>query len=351
MSKQRIFDLPEQKGSVQIKGLVTGVKKDKFFETTSFNGRERNVLKYGVSVDENSTIYVENNEIKQEYVYFYKKSDIKGEKGIVEKVPYSQYKSFNKDGFTVIGMKNGLEKEIGEDGKEKNKLVTLPSFDAVKYLSEKLEDGMSVFINGTIDFSSYNTQTGETKRNTKFVPESVFLSSEIDFKSEGYEQVAKFQQTFVYTGVEKDDSDKDDIKFIVSGYVVKYSTIEQVEFILRNENIAISLRKQVKPYTAMKVGGAINNKLLAEEVEDDLDLSCWGNIEQFAPKKKASKFARELVITGIDPNSFDTDTYTEKEIGMALKAIEDSKNAKLNFGEKVESFETGDDLTFDDLPF
>ena len=210
MAKERVIQLPETKGNIKIRGVVTGTKKDKFFETTTDSkGRLYNTVKYGVSVTDESTIYVENREMKQENVYFYKKSEVKGEKGTVKKVPYNNYKSFNEDGYTMLGMKNGLEKHFDlEENKEKNKLVTLPNFDAVKYISETLEDNMQVFIRGSIDFGSYTNKEGDVKRTTKFVPESVFLTEGIDFNADNYKPTADFVQTFIFMGIEKDETDR-----------------------------------------------------------------------------------------------------------------------------------------------
>ena len=330
MAKERILSLPETKGEIKIRGIVTGTKKDKFFETTTDKqGRLYNNIKYGVSVSEESTIYVENREMKQENVYFYKKSETKGEKGTTKRVPYANYKSFNEDGYTMLGMKNGLEKYFDlEENKEKNKMVTLPNFDAVEYMANKLDDDMQVFIRGSIDFGSFTNKEGDVKRSTKFVPTSVFLTNGIDFGAEDYKPTADFQQTFIFMGIEKDDSETDDIKFIVSGKVVKYSTIEDVEFIVRDAGLYKTLKKHVKPYTALKCWGVINNKEEKEELED----AGWGSSNPF--EKKFKSFIRELVITGVDPGSLDRETYTQEEVDKALKAIRANKEAKLNFGEQ-----------------
>lgn len=329
--KERVIHLPETKGKIQVKGHITGVKKDKFFEQTTDNsGRLYNNLKVGLKVSEESTIYVDAREMKQDNVYFYKKSEVKGEKGTTKPVPYSQYKDFKQDGFMLLGMKNGLEKFINEKGEEKNKMVTLPNYDAVQYMADKLEDDMPVFMLGNIDFGSYVNKKGDVQRSTKFVPESMFLSAPIDFGAEDYRPLADFKQTVVFMGIEKDESDKEDPKFIVETKIVKYSTIEDADFVVRDANLAKSMKKFLKPYTALDVWGVINNKEEKEELED-----CgWGSANPF--EKKFKSFTRELVITGVDPDSFDQETYSQEEMDNALNAIKKAKEAKTNFGEKTE---------------
>ena len=47
---------------------------------------------------------------------------------------------------------------------------------------------------------------------------------------------------------------------------------------------------------------------------------------------------RELVITGADPETIDTTTYTEAEIDKAIEAAKASKNAEKDFGGSTEGW-------------
>ena len=47
---------------------------------------------------------------------------------------------------------------------------------------------------------------------------------------------------------------------------------------------------------------------------------------------------RELVITGADPETIDTTTYTEEEIDKAIEAVKASKNAEKDFGGSTEGW-------------
>lgn len=332
MAKKRIFDLPQTEGNIQLRGIVTGTKKDKFFvQSKTQDQRDVNALEFGVKVDNDSTVYVKNRETKLDKVYFHKRSETKGEKGTTKEVPYANYENFNEEGYNIIGMTNGLTRVKGEDGKEKCELVTLPNYDAIKHLADGLEDDMPVFIKGTINFGSYMNKKEEMKRSTDFVPTSVFASSPIDFDAEDFEPTAKFKQKIIFMGIEKDDTNKDDAKFVLSAKIVKYSTIEDTEFIIRDGLLAKVLKKNLKPYTAVDIWGYINNYEDKEEVEVE---DAWGMADPFAQKYKS--FIRELVVTGADPGSVDKETYTEELVDEALKAIAANKKAKDEFGTKEE---------------
>lgn len=325
---ERLFDLPETRGEIKLRGVVKGTDKDTFFSSMATKkGVPMNFLKFGLDVSLDSTVYLDLNGSERKEVFYYKKAETKGQKGITKRVPWPQRKSFNEDGFNLIGMTVGVEKVIDNDGKEKNDIKTLVEYDACEYLANKLIDGESMFVLGSIDFGSYQDKNGDIKRSTKFVPNKILGAKPIDFEADDFEQVSDFQQTIVFMGASLDDSDKNDIKGIIEAKIIKYSTIEDAEFIIRDKKLFSTFKKNLKPYTAIKVWGNINNKVEAEEVEED---NGWGEKSSFEKHNKT--FIRELVITGADPSTIDTDTYSQKEIDKALISIENSKKANEEFG-------------------
>ena len=82
-----------------------------------------------------------------------------------------------------------------------------------------------------------------------------------------------------------------------------------------------------KNLTCIFVDHGLLRKNEAEEVEED---NGWGEKSSFEKHNKT--FIRELVITGADPSTIDTDTYSQKEIDKALISIENSKKANEEFG-------------------
>lgn len=325
---ERLFNLPETKGEMKLRGISTGTERDSFFESKVTKSKKpMNIVKFGVKVDKESTVQLELNGMARDEVFFYKKSDVKGQKGTTKRVKWDNREGFNEEGFNLIGMTVGLEQVADETGKLKNDLKTMVEYDACEYIAEQLGDDNSLFVLGSIDFGSYKNKKDEIKRSVKFIPNKILNAKPIDFDAEDFEKVSDFKQKIVFMGINKDDSDKDDVKFIIEAKIIKYLTIEDAEFIVRNSKLANTLRKNLKPYSAIDIWGYINNRVDEEVVEED---DGWGEKSSF--DKVTKTYIRELVITGADPSSVDKDTYSQELLDDALKAIANSQKAKDDFG-------------------
>lgn len=329
MAKERIISLPQTKGEFKLRGIVKGTTKNNFFEEKiTKSGKQMNLVKFGVQVSNDSTVYLDLNGMARDSVYFYKRPTEKGAKGEVKEVAWNNRKTFNEEGFELLGIKLGLEKVINEKGQEVNDNKSYTEYDACEKILESLMEDDSVFVRGNIEFSSFQNSKGDVIRGTKFVPSQISGTAKpVDFEDEGYEVTSDFQQVIIITGTRKDDTDPTDVKGIVEAKIVNYSTIEDAEFVCRNQKLFKTLKTKVKPFTAIKVWGDINNKVITEEVEED---DAWGSKNSFVQVQRT--FIRELVITGADPETIDTETYTEEAIEEALSVINANKNAKSEFG-------------------
>lgn len=344
MAKERIISLPVTKGEFKVRGMVKGTTKNNFFEEkTTKSGKAMNLVKFGVQVSEDSTVYVDLNGMARDSVYFYKRAEEKGGKGEVKEVAWANRKTFNEEGFDLIGVRLGLERVINEKGQEVNDNKTYTEYDACEKILETLMEDESVFVRGNIEYSSFKNSKGDVIRGTKFVPAQISLMAKpVDFEAEDFEATSDFQQVIIITGTRKDDSDPEDVKGIIEAKIVNYSTIEDAEFVCRNQKLFKTLKTKIKPFTALKVWGVINNKVLTEEVEED---DAWGSKNTFNQVQKT--FIRELVITGADPETIDTDTYTEEAIEEAMAIINANNNAKSEFGGK-EADDWGSDIKSSD---
>lgn len=328
MAKKRIFDLPETKGQFRLRGKVFGTTRDSFFKhIETKNKKNMYMVQFGCQVDDDSTVYVDLSGMEKDNVYFYKRPAEKGGKGETKEVSWKQKDTFNEEGFELIGTKLGLDKYIDDKGKERNKIESFTEMDACDYLSEKLIEGESVFVRGNVEFSSFKNKKDEMTRSTKFVPNQIYSATDIDFEGEDFAPMRDFEQVIVFVGIEKDNEDKEDLKFRVEAKIVTYSTIEDAEFIIRDEKLAKLFKKNLKPYTAVKVSGIINNKVIIEEENED---ECWGTKSAFDTVAKT--FIRELEITGAIPSTIDKETYSEAEIEKALESIAKNNKAKDEFG-------------------
>lgn len=348
--KGRIFDLPETKGLFQLKGIVTGTEKDKFYkEIKTRSNKDMRIVNFGVTYDEDSTLYVNIQGMEHEDVYFSKKSEKKGEKKETVKVPWVDRYTYKREGFKLIGKDIGVRKKIDDKGKTVNDNKRLADFDACKEINDNLKDGTSVFIKGNLDYSSYLDDTGNKRTSTKLVPNQISLCKEIDFTDEKYKQQHDFNQVIVFIGIEQErEDDRPTGRFIVFAKIITYSNIEDVEFIIENKELANRFRKSLKPYYSIKVSGHIVTSIQAETIEDDDE---WG--EEDAMEKVSTPIKREFIITGAKGSTLDKDTYTEENVMEAISKINKANKAESDFGDsddewgEIASMDIDDDAAWD----
>lgn len=351
MAKGRLFDLPETKGAFQLKGIVTGTEKEGFYkEIKTKSNKDMRMINFGTSYADGETLYVNMQGMEQENVYFSKRAEKKGEKGETVKVPWADRFTYNREGFRLIGKNIGVKKKVDSEGKTVNDKKVLTEFDACKEVKENLKDDASVFIRGNLDYSSFTDDKGNKRTSTKLVPNQISLCQDIDFDDEKFTQQNDFNQVIIFMGVdqEKDDSDKATGRFIVLAKIVTYSTIEDVQFIIENKDLANKFRKSLKPYYAIKVSGHMVSSTQTETVTDDDD---WG--EEDAMSKVSAPTKREFIITGAKGSTIDKELYTEDKVADALSKIAQANKAENDFGGDSnddwgeENLDDGDDEAWD----
>lgn len=343
MAKARLFDLPETKGAFQLKGIVSGTKKDGFLkEIKTKSNKDMRMINFGVEYAEGSTLYVNMQGMEQDNVYFSKRAENKGDKPDVVKVPWADRFSYNREGYKLIGKNIGAKKKLDKDGKEVNDKKTLTEFDACKEIADNLKDGNSVFIRGSLDYSSMTDDNGNKKHFTKLVPDQVSLCGDVDFADEKFTQQNDFNQVIIFMGVEKetDDNGADTGRFLVQAKIVTYSTIEDVEFVIEDSKLANMFRKNLKAYNAIKVSGHMVTTTQTETVSDE---DSWG--EEDSMEKVSAPTKREFIITGAKPSSIDKELYTKENVEEAIGKINKSNKAENDFGSdsKNDWGETSDD--------
>lgn len=341
----RIFNLPQTRGSFEMAGKVTGTQRSNFYnEKETKSGAMRRVLSFGVQTSNENTFYVDLAGMPRDKVYFFRRAD--KDKGIEKDKKEVAWKDrltyIAPEGYDMIGVKVGVTKKTNESGKVINDNKTLTDFDAAKEISENLHDGDNVYVRGNIEYSTYNG-----KHQIRFVPTQVSLSSkEIDFDAEGFEECAQFVQTLVYTGCRKSEDDE----VIIDAKIVNYSSIEDAEFFIdykkdaMNKAMADSIRKRLKPYTSFECHGNIVSQQVVDDVndaEDDLWGGNWNAKNKM--KRQSTPVVRKLYIDVInresfDPNPKDKDaepTYTEDNISEARAKIAANTQAKKDFDGKA----------------
>lgn len=332
MAKNRIIELPQTKGTFQLKGKVTGTEKENFFIEKKIDktGSNFRAINFGVTYEDKATVYVGLNGSEREKVYFSKRG-AKGEKSTTKEVNWGDRNRFSEEGFNIIGITCGLQQERNEKGGVDNVTKTLVEYDACEYMNAYLEDDMDVFMSGNIEFSSFTNKANETICRINYKPSRIYAcKAPIDFDAEGYEPQHDFKQRIVFRDIEQEkEDDKPTGRFIVSAWIVNYASIENANFIITDKGLANLFKKNLKEYMAIDVSGEIVCRTIVEQVSTE---GCWG-----VPSKMDRvnhPVVREMIITGAVPSSIDKETYTEKEMNKAFEAIRKAKNAEDNFEAK-----------------
>ena len=106
----RLFELPETKGSFQVKGKINGVEKEKFYTSKKTRtGKDFRAVNFGCMYDDKKTVFMSLNGMPQNDVYFSKKNQDTG-KTDTKKVAWANRHKFNEDGWRLIGTNLGLTK-------------------------------------------------------------------------------------------------------------------------------------------------------------------------------------------------------------------------------------------------
>lgn len=349
----KLFELPQTKGTFQVRGIVSGVEKDNFYtEKKTKTGKDFRMVNFGVEYEDKKTIYPTLNGMPRDKVYFSKRNE--DGKTEVTSIAWKDRNKSAPDGYRLIGVLAGLQKVKDEHGKIVNDNKNLTEYDACEYINENLHDGDSVFVKGNLEFSSYTNKNDEVSRSTRFIPTQISLcQNKIDFENEEYTPSHDFTQTIVFTGIDQErENDKPTGRFVVDAKIVNYNSIESAEFIVEDAKLAKQMRSGLKPYNAIQAYGHINVVNNVEEVESEEDDDCWGTSNTMENKRVNGSTHRELVITGAKPSTIDKDSYSEKAINDAIKKVNASKQAEQNFsGKATASAGTDDDWgtsAFDD---
>lgn len=357
MAKEKLHELKQTTNSFQVRGVVSGTKSKRFYSNgTSKTGNSWNAVEFAVKIAENKFIYIKLNGFTRDEVFYYKKGE-NGAKGTTTKVKWKDRKNAPGDGYRLIG----VNISTGKDENDKNINETFVEYDAVEWIKNNLHDGDSVLVKGNLVFSSYTDKQGNVRKKTELVPTQISYTYEpIDFDADNYVEEAEFQNTIVFKSIDKeeDENGKATGRFILSGYSIGYNAVENVSFIIDEDHakVASAIKKKMKPGNSIKTYGRITvqNNIETAPAEDD----GWGSTEVSPMERVNTPTIREYVVYKVDGNTFDTETYTEKDIAEALKKIKAAKEAVANFGDKpsaggvsVDASDWGDDDLDDSEPW
>lgn len=315
--------LQQTSGTFQMRGTVSGVEKDNFYkDTTTKTGKPFRSINFAVEYASNKKLFTGFNGMERDFVYYSKteKDESGKNKTTVEKVKWDDRHIFSKEGYRLIGVNVGLEQKNDDNGGKRNDNKTFPEFDACEYIADHLNDDDDVFVKGNIEYSTY-----KDRRQVKFVPTQISKCRKpVDFESDDFEPCANFTQTIVFTGIAPNE---DKTVFTVSAKIISYNAVEDAEFEVHDPQLANQMRKALKPYNAITVHGDI---IVSENIEAVEKNDGWGSANKM--NRVGSPYTRTLVITGADPDTLDTTTYSEDMIDEAVAKLKAAEVAAVDYG-------------------
>lgn len=327
-NKKQPLGVPETKGAFEFAGYVSGVSRENFYtEKNTRSNKPRRVLSFAVQYDAEHRAYVELAGMEQKSVWFSKKN------AETIEVPWRERQTFSQEGYSMIGTRIGIETVVDKNGTEKNKNKVFAPFDACLYASQHLQDEMPVYVRGNLTYSSYKDNNGDIRHSKKFEPSQISRSSRpVNFEDPKFESINSWTQRIVFMGIAPAEEKG---RYILSAKVITRNTVEDVEFIVLDADFAKSLKKNIKPYTALDVFGYVNiSKNEEEDTSEDVGFYLGGKNKM---NRKSAPTVIELVCTGGDGSTIDTEMYNEENVDAAILAAKRMRDAKADFGEEDDS--------------
>lgn len=382
-------ELKQNKNAFKVIGKVSGIDKDYAYNSDVMRkgrreGENYKSLNFNVKTSETNQIRVGMFSYEPTQVFLWnsaeaKKLKEKNKKYKGERVPFDEWyenqETFRNDGYAV------LETRVGHEYNDENKLISngLPSYVAIEEIYNNFDNGDSVVIEGEIRYSRYKNRDDKMVEQKNFTIKKIIkLRSDVDFKSEKFDEVSYFEQEMVFVDAE---TDKKEGKTYVTGRIIDYmKKFHDTQFVvnLLDENgetdsdmgkMSNAFLKKIKFGDVVNVFGDAVNRVIVEESEDedteeeDIQALMGGKKKPNHAQRYVSKtYITEASIQGID--SIDKKVYKEQDFVVDELIQKDDKNneddndfggkkKKVNpFDKKSNSDENDDiDTDDDDLPF
>ena len=326
--------LEETRGKFTLVGKVAGMDRQNAYsedvqQDGNYAGKKRRRLNIGIRTSDTNEIFVGMFSFLPDKVYLW---DNKERKTV--NVPYETWKN-NREGFES-NKQIPLQSNINLSGTPQH----LPSWDAMEYINQNLNNGDSVRVSGDISYNQYkNKQTGDMVTSTNYnITNVTKLDTPLDFEAEDFVEVNTFRQPFVYVDGYNDEEDK---KFRIDGYAINYrEDYVPVELVIDYEGDD-DLKRMAKAYEqAVDFGalidsyGFILNRAVEDTVteDDDFDLDFDDDILDALLGKDDPNptavftYVREMQMTGAE--SVEKDYYSDEDFTAEGDSVFDEEVEK-----------------------
>ncbi|AZU99014.1 putative single-stranded DNA binding protein [Bacillus phage pW2] len=386
-NKKERTELKQNKSEFKFIGKVTNADKEGFFVEDQAKSGEREGqtfrrMKFGIRTSETNTLQVQMFAYEPEEVFLWN-SKLREEnpefKG--ERIPYEEWledaDEYREKGYTATQARVGLE--FGEDGKVISHGV--PDYQLADILSENVENGDLLKVEGEIRYNKFQNQAKEWVEQVQWTIKKVHIVKEEDLTKEDAEEMNYFSQEFVFIDAEHIKKEK---KTIVTGRVIDFRKKwydKQFEVVYKDsegnedaelKELATGLAKEVKFGDVLTVWGyAVNRVIVTNEKSEEEQkeekrkknlLSGLGGKAQpkHAERYTGKKFEQGLQIQGVvdwQEKVYDEDDFPNQELIQEESTSKKAsglggKKSKTNpFAKKKEEENPLEGIDESDLPF
>jgi hypothetical protein len=290
-------ELIQTNGKVRIEGIVVGFdpSEERTYKAgESKTGKDYKSLNVVLKTNDNNVIYDIGlyGQVKDKVKLYGK---VNGEKQNIE-ADWSK-RNERPAGFTCFGfgtVRTGFEKDDSGKVKMKNYF----NYDGAEFLSNAIENGQSVWVDGAFNVENYQSN-GEPRTRVKYTVEGIGLAkNQIDFTQENFKEVASFEQEFVILGTE---IDKQAMKLYVQARIINFDkTWKDLGFVVdanKYPTLATNIQKKCKFGDLLNVQGVIRSGTETVEVKEEA-LDWGGEIPQGQGKVNRARI-NELQITNV----------------------------------------------------
>jgi len=346
--KNEHHSLKETKGYFNVRGKLTKVGEDKFFniKPAGFEGREKGYAGCTMAIktsDDNVVYNIKVSGNEQDFVKYGTLVD--GERNTYDISWADRYDKATIEATcgkdveaNLYGARTvGFERQTYKDkntGEEKQALVKkkLTGYDAVMEIkkavdSGKLTDETSVYISGNVKMNVWtmtDAETGERRpvKSIELELTSIGLTANpIDFGTQTPEE-ARDAASFNMDIVVKEFNEYDGVTYM-TGILVGYDCVEEMDFKFSNEQYAASfkgimeehLKKGV--YPKIRCRGEIKREYVEEEVEIEVDPL---DPEGVCKKVRKGPATTSWIIRGAEGSTLDIESYTPENVATAKEA-------------------------------
>lgn len=289
-------------GSYSIRGVVVGLLNDRYHsEGDKEGGGKWQRLSFGVKVSNTAFVYVElmGSKTSKVKLIYQNPMNKKYEKDKQKLVYWGDHKTLPSNYKLHMPVKTCFNQ---------SESLEFTSYEAVEYIKDNLNDGDSVYINGSLQYQEYQDRIQE-----KFIIQEIGLLDDSLNVNDIGEQEAYFTQEIVYLSLEKIRKKKqylihsliiskkdDELLKIPCTYVINYEKYSSDDEEVQVNEVIRWFKEELTYGSTVRIFGNINHHVPTIEIDGRLVIT--------------GSSVKEFEITGGSLKSIVKNRYTEEDL-------------------------------------